>query len=166
MKTTKEFLGLLEETVNYYKSDPEARRAVDDKGRCNYLNKEGSKCAVGRCLTDESLDKIVEDKLTSSSVTQLDYEYKNEGGIESLLKDQYRGFPIAFWIDLQKIHDREMFWTSKELTSRGRVAVEKVTGLIEKGAYNVDQDFEPTFYDTYYDDVSYMEKCLAGEDVD
>ena len=52
---------LLKETKEYYEEDPIGRRGLDDKGKCEYSTISGKKCALGRIMTEETLENTPAD---------------------------------------------------------------------------------------------------------
>ncbi len=84
-------------------------RAVDDwkanSASCYYINVKdaavhsnecnGAMCAVGRCL--------IEPRDAQGFVSNLDAG--TEGGIDTLLREEYRGHSWVFWQELQRFHD-------------------------------------------------------------
>lgn len=107
MKTVDE---IIEETVEYYKHNP--RATVNDSGitRCLYFRAyDSAVCAVGRCMKDPqryaSLDGDVEDLLVEYGLDSLD----------PLLKEEYRGHSLSFWLDLQDLHDNDRYWKRKDV---------------------------------------------------
>lgn len=102
MKTARE---IIEETAAFYTSE---NRAKPDNGRrCQYLTKDGRMCAVGRCLTDPA--RIEGNYIFLQSIPNLDDE----------LKPEYRGHPINFWQDLQRLHDYTFNWNNEGLSNDG-----------------------------------------------
>jgi hypothetical protein len=112
---------IIEETKEYYSSDP-SRRAYDEKyGGCRYLTADGRQCAVGRCFMPNA--EIVRDEYyrVDVSVSQLDAggsadKIKN---LEEILKPEYRGHEPEFWLNLQVFHDLNKVWCSSGLTEKG-----------------------------------------------
>ena len=83
----KSKIEIIEELFdNGYCLNPETR-AFDD-GACMYLMPDGRKCAVGKCM-------INPDSRIQGSVNRI-------YGLENLLKPEYRGHEVKFWLSLQK----------------------------------------------------------------
>ena len=126
-------LELLEDTVKYY-SENTRRRAVVKKEsgatECMYTTDDGQHCAVGRWLqpnyqNTDWLDNegcSADDLLKGCSVN--DYRYE----VDDLFVEGVRHIPAWFWMDLQQLHDNDVFWDKDGLTEAG---VEKVDELRE-----------------------------------
>ena len=102
-------LETLNETVAAYTSKT---RAVEIGG-CRYFT-NGRCCAIGRCMIDPEKYK--------------DYAGDAESfqDLDSLLKPEYRGFPIDFWLALQYLHDIPMNWNNEGLSENGKTTVERI----------------------------------------
>ena len=94
---------ILKDTVDYYREDPQGRRAVDVNGDCEYTTEDGRHCAIGRYMREEFLDT----------------EWKENHGIgvrglssavDYYLVHEVRGLDEDFWADLQNIHDTASNW--------------------------------------------------------
>lgn len=108
MKTKEE---IVLETLQAY-ADP-ANRAViqkDDRPVCLYRNTSATPpthCAVGRCMTEEALNRASNTIEAFQSLPfQIGFTYHDE-----LLRPEYRGHETDFWITLQKLHDANCYWT-------------------------------------------------------
>ena len=114
MKATE----LIQETVDYYSEDV-SRRAVDEFGYCHY-NKNGKKCAVGRCIIDELNHDFTMswDYLHCSNVKVDSFEER-----QAFLKEEYRGFPDDLWNVLQRLHDINSNWIKSGLSEFGKAMV-------------------------------------------
>lgn len=99
--------NIIKETVKYYKINP---RGKYDFG-CVYLGKDGRKCAVGRCLLPEILQKTFEKSITGA----VDELVDSLGHLDTLLIKKYRGKAEKFWIDLQDFHDDNCNWIENDL---------------------------------------------------
>lgn len=111
MKTPKE---IVEETLKYYKSHKRAVCAVAES--CFYF-KGNKKCAVGRCMVDPKKFKNEDGNV---------YTIERKFGLESLLREEYKGHCTEFWKLLQSFHDNDHNWKEvegkNELTSFGEKA--------------------------------------------
>jgi hypothetical protein len=156
MKTKAELIGLLEETVAYYNSDPE-RRGIDyETGDCHYLTEDNQMCAVGRCMTDKALEELGDVK---GSYPDLKAQ-ANRINIE-LFKEQYRGFPFQLWVDLQLLHDSRDNWDSVGITKKGVEIMGKIRELIRRGYYHsLGFDNKATYRSLYYDTVDEIMKSV------
>ena len=56
MDKRQQMQDILKDTVDYYREDPQGRRAVDDSGDCLYTTENGNHCAIGRYMRSEFLD--------------------------------------------------------------------------------------------------------------
>jgi len=110
-------------------------RRMNNKGSCEYMTKDGKKCIVGMCMQDVEYDKFEEVAselqytYTWMEKHNLNPEYKEtEDGMElvyveldSVLRLEYRGFPIDFWTDLQVFHDNSRNFTNVGFTELGEI---------------------------------------------
>jgi len=139
MQMTKE--EILDETVAFYSEDPK-RRALKEDGKCAYSTPDGRHCAVGRCLKPSLLKQGTELLGNGDGVYRLVQKQNNipigelVTGIDNLLDDRYHGHSIAFWGDLQNIHDYKYYWCDSGLTERGLKMVNHVKEKIKSGVYN------------------------------
>ena len=111
---------IIRETVEYYKDA--SKRGYDEvEGVCMYLTEGGNMCAVGRCLIPGSLMevkrpfiplKVVEMEACQASVMNIE-------NLEEILKPEYRGHSIKFWIRLQNLHDSYEFYTDGTMNEKG-----------------------------------------------
>lgn len=108
-------LEILEETKATYNKD---NRGVNLSGGCKYLSDKNTMCAVGRCMTETSLDQY---KDYRGSVTKLNNEVAEDCpmGIDLLLKEEYRGHEVQFWQNLQEFHDEIEYWNETGLSELG-----------------------------------------------
>ena len=111
---------ILKDTVDYYREDPQSRRAVNESGDCLYTTDDGRHCAIGRYMRPEFLD--------------IEWKENNGVGVNGLssyvdyyLKHEVRGLDMDFWRDLQDIHDVVGNWY------RGALYTEPVNGLSSLG---------------------------------
>lgn len=102
---------IIDETIEYYKNNPRSFNQMDET-ECKYLNEDGAMCAVGRCLTDESL--TIAHKYYEGQPANMLLSHS-----EIKLREQYTDMPIEFWVRLQRIHDNRKYWSNMELTPLG-----------------------------------------------
>lgn len=96
-------LEIIEETVKYYKTH---RRGYNKEGGyCEYRNNKGSKCAIGRVLTEEGLNHALMNNWGS-----IDGVCVSDAYLDTILKPGYEGHEIDFWSDLQDFHDASNHW--------------------------------------------------------
>jgi hypothetical protein len=119
MKSKKEQLALLKETVDFYSEDVSRRSLQAGKG-CMYLSDTGNMCAVGRCLKDPS------GAIEGDNISQFD-------NLDEQLKDEYKDYPIKLWKKLQMLHDEPNYWTSKVLSPYGKNYVKYIEDKINLG---------------------------------
>lgn len=121
MRKQQEYLNLIEETVNHYTSAGNKR--AFNGNTCVYLTEIDGKeamCAVGRCM--HSPWQFRDRGFGMHTLLQ-----KCDGNVDDVLKEEYRGFHVDFWVELQNFHDLSDNW---ECTASG-------TKLSTHGEYNV-----------------------------
>ena len=100
MKTIREIVS---ETIEYIKSTPKAYDA--EKDQCLYTKMVDDKkchCAVGRCLLEDFQREDWEhNRLGIQSFTKVCPVM----ALDSILKEDYRGYDHEFWEHLQDFHD-------------------------------------------------------------
>lgn len=121
-RTKKDYLNLLQETINYYTVE-ENERAFDGIS-CKYYT-QGKMCAVGRCLVNPK-DK---DRKLGFGLTSVSNLLSIFG--ERVFKKEYRGFDLSFWIMLQQFHDGQFFFNGFKLTEDGEYKVGLIKEWIE-----------------------------------
>lgn len=103
-------MGLLAETVEYYRANPRAIRG----SRSMWTTPDGGVCTVGRCMIDPGA-------VSESSVEDL--ECRGDPNWDHLLKPEYRGWGVGFWLSMEFLHDSQVFWSQTEegweLTTQG-----------------------------------------------
>lgn len=106
---------IVEETIAWYGADPVGRRSMKSNGACYYAMTRKKRCAVGRCMTIKNA-QATDDRLKwrgrGTSVVAI-------SNLETLLKPRYRGHPLMFWRDLQKLHDNSFHWGKRGLSEIG-----------------------------------------------
>lgn len=130
MQKTK--LEIIDETVAAYRTNKDrARQYSLGSGRtvCKYITDDGKKCAVGRCMA-KPLD-------VEGGVRMLAYMYYQKSGVsckhlDDLLKPEYRGHELGFWVYLQSLHDTEGYHDENGWTDRGKEAIEFVKKIYAK----------------------------------
>lgn len=100
------------ETLQFYLEDPSRRAAVG--GGCHYRipGKVPRHCALGRCMTDEALDKF------ETSGNTADILAAKYGSLDQFLKPEYEGHSTEFWSDLQRLHDEAAHWSLEDSHAR------------------------------------------------
>ena len=133
MRTKREYLDLLDETVKYYSEDP-SRRAVAKNTNgdtiCRYRTEDNRKCAVGRCL--ETYNPMIE----NWSVDKKDFTASGDFIVkEEYFFEKYKGFNRSFWTQLQLLHDGESYWNEKGLSEDGSWDFANICKNIEDGVF-------------------------------
>jgi len=97
-------------TAEHYNSN---NRAVNDRShKCQYITKDGQRCAIGR-LVDESL----------ATAMEADSGVISGPRLLAMLPPEIRGLGRAFLRDLQLLHDRCENWTVNGLSRQGELRV-------------------------------------------
>jgi len=104
------------ETVEYYETN--ARGVKPNSSICLYITAQGDMCAVGRCMTAEAIQQIIDGKIDQACGTDGLYDAFGQP-LDELLKPEYRGQDKDFWSRLQQFHDDEQCWGPDGLTSAG-----------------------------------------------
>jgi hypothetical protein len=133
----KTYKDVIEETVQYYSENERGIYGLtyNKESTCVYKNADGAMCAVGRCLTDEYLEKgkningDVFDLFEKSGLARYSQEHDfmvvdNEKDIVLMMKEEYSELnDINFWLALQHFHDLHGNWISNgkgySLTEKG-----------------------------------------------
>jgi hypothetical protein len=101
-------------------------RAYSDKWMsCCYTDKNGNHCAVGRCMLAKKRPGINTDLNTDS----IDKIIGENGDLDHLLKEKYRGHGYQFWSDLQRLHDHASHWTETGISDKGKKFVLDTFGV-------------------------------------
>lgn len=125
---------IIRETVEYYKDA--SKRGYDEvEEACMYLTEGGNMCAVGRCLIPGSLMEVKRPFIplkvvemagclaawhpAISEMAGCQASVLNIENLEEILKPEYRGHSIKFWIRLQNLHDSYEFYTDGTMNGRG-----------------------------------------------
>lgn len=115
------------ETIEEY-DDPSNRALYYSKGThldatCLYESSNGNRCAVGRCMTNRALERY--------AYSSRGFEHLTEGLMyDDLLREEYRGQTLQFWVDLQMLHDTHSHWSDTGITDKGIKFVQDKFGLI------------------------------------
>jgi len=123
-RTKQDYLDLLQETVDFYNLNN--RGFNEEKETCEYITHDGKMCAVGRCMIDPKVGYA--ENLT---VNNLVFKDNNITSVDDLLKPEYRGYPVSFWVELQGLHDTQAMWTDEGLSARGEQQVKNIIEAIE-----------------------------------
>ena len=110
----------MNETVQFFSSDPRERRAIhSETGETCYETRNGRRCAVGRYMEDPG---HVENICTGD----VDDLVETFGSLDALLREEYREFPVGFWRLIQEFHDQPSNWTEQDLSQLGRKSVHRI----------------------------------------
>lgn len=96
-------LAFLEDTITYYSEDVNRRATINE--RCMYRTPDGKKCAIGRYIPD---DKYCDD-----------YEGFNCSYIIDMLPKEIQEFNMIFLKEIQRLHDKDEYWTLTGLSQLG-----------------------------------------------
>ena len=127
-------LQILDETVKYYSEDL-SRRALDENFMCLYKTPHGNMCAVGRCMRDDAPfeDLNTQGELTSLEIFRNVEVEEQDEKLDTLLKDEYRGVNMTFWMSLQSLHDQSLNWEGRGLSRMWSAKLNQIKSDIEKG---------------------------------
>jgi hypothetical protein len=106
-------LEIIQETQDAY-ADPRHRAVkLSQNGfedGCVYLDsRNGNMCALGRCMLDPSPTC----GLYASGLAD------EKGSLDAVLKKEYRGHAVQFWVELQRFHDNAMNFEDGGLSVNG-----------------------------------------------
>jgi hypothetical protein len=144
MKTKEDFINLIKERVSKYNIN---NRGVDVSSRhCVYYNGvTGNKCIVGGAMKEYiaeelgaismSIGKIRENinegvKVLRSTIGDAKAEIR-EPSFQDIFKEEYQGFNLWVWEELQDIHDNHNLWNEKGLNESGEREVKDLISRVE-----------------------------------
>ena len=144
MNKQQQMQDILEETVDYYRKDPENRRSVDKDGSCQYTW-GNNHCAVGRYLKPKYQKENWSEN--NMSVNELCEDSPDGWNIDWCLREEVKGLDADFWTNLQDMHDRMSYWEQWDednggktmkygLSDVGKVAYVQLQDRITKGDFN------------------------------
>lgn len=121
---------IVDETIEYYRTHRRAEVVYEGVRECVYLAPDGAMCAVGRCLLEDLPQRehlrggvgMVSRNVKLGFTPCPDASMSSDDGLDAILKPQYRGHPLEFWQNLQRLHDDAYNWTSYgggELSANG-----------------------------------------------
>jgi hypothetical protein len=113
------------ETIEFYSN--KENRSFNKNGMPCYLNEDGNRCAIGRCLNKLGLAKFKNNhsRITSLVLSQIGYLRK-----DNYFKPEYWNNAIVFWQNLQDLHDEEQYWTDTGLSKLGKDFIKQAFGII------------------------------------
>ena len=127
-------LDIIDETVAFYSEDP-SRRAVDEEeNACYYQAQDGRRCAFGRLMKEEYFK---DDALNGTTISHLVNSTNGVRTHNDLLPDKYKGFSLAFWRELQMLHDSALYWDEDGLTKEGKRKVSSMRAELKKGKLSI-----------------------------
>lgn len=98
---------IIEDVAASYTSET---RAIYGANTCLYKAPNGQRCAVGRYLITDQFDDW------KGGAGSLEYEFE---GLDQYLRKDVRGHELAFWTDVQKLHDEPLYWDKQGLSPEG-----------------------------------------------
>lgn len=116
-------LVIIEETAAFYNLNN--RSLTSDGGGCEYRNRDGNMCAVGRCMSETGIAIFGSAAGFATSIHNV-LLGQGKGGIDFILKDEYKGHCIEFWQYLQRLHDNKAYWNAEGLTQLGKNQVQYI----------------------------------------
>lgn len=123
---------ILDETVAFYSVDTRLR-AMEDSG-CKYNTNDGRHCAIGRCL--KPIYHAQGTLILGNGVALERFLSKNGLELDDMLEEKYRGHSIAFWGQVQALHDTSSFWGLETgLSSVGEGFVSRFKEKIRAGEF-------------------------------
>ena len=129
MNKQQQMQEILRYTVDYYREDPEGRRAVANNGECVYTTDQGNHCAIGRHFRPEFQTTMFEQN-ADTNICMLDRE------LDYYLVSGVIGLGDDFWATLQEIHDRCTNWNKEGLTDAGKERYVAMQDRIARGEYD------------------------------
>lgn len=108
-------IEIIDYVVDYFQKNPRAKNGEN----CLYLTKTGLRCGHSICLEDD----FVKDTIIART-TNAKHLIDNHG--DNIHKPEFRGHHIEFWMNIQRIHDINIFWRDNELTDDGKEFVKQL----------------------------------------
>ena len=96
------------ETLCSYTSET---RAVDDKS-CLYLDIQGHKCALGRCIDPQLAPMWVWNRVMGGEELEKALWARANLTLDAILYEEYRGLFVSQWMLLQELHDMSHYWNA------------------------------------------------------
>jgi len=120
---------IVRETVGFYNANNRASIEKEFAGgytsaKCEYITPDNKMCAVGRCLTEKGLARVMK-TCPDDSASDVD----SKVGLNNVLKKKYTGHGEMFWLRLQRLHDNKNFWDEKGLNDHGVRQVKNEFGV-------------------------------------
>lgn len=134
-------MDLLRETIKFYGEDPSRRAHIpEDLDSCLYRTKDGRKCAVGRILTDHSLNLLTPKELKGNIIClseTLTRKHPKNQKTGKHFKKQYQGISWSFLECLRRLHDFSQHWDLENggLSKNGKIMTEYLYKRIKLGEF-------------------------------
>ena len=109
MSKQMEATDIIRETVEYYRTNLRGVFTTEIGTSCRYNWKDGSHCAVGRCL-EKKYQEMGKDMPGNENSVQGLIDELQVSSIDSILQEKYRGQSQDFWEELQDFHDLYENW--------------------------------------------------------
>ena len=110
-------IEIIDETVEYYSNNP---RAIQGN-LCLYLTEDNLRCAHSRCIKDDKVEEVHECANTGGSAKKIIDEFTDD-----VHKEEYQGYSVDFWLDIQHLHDYHAYWNGNQLNKEGIEHVEYI----------------------------------------
>lgn len=106
---------IIRETAAFYNSKNRSLKGYN----CVYVGEKGRQCAFARCAIEPKPEWDTPNK--TGEPTDVNYIVNKyaDGDVDKLLKPQYQGHPIRFWLDIQGFHDKSNNWDNEGLSEAG-----------------------------------------------
>jgi hypothetical protein len=112
-------IEILHETAKHYNL---SNRSVDSE-RCLYVGPNNKQCAFARCCVNP-----LKEWDGHGGVNSLVNRFGKDN-VDNLLKPEYHGHKIEFWIKVQRLHDVLHYWNEDGLSEQGREEYNKLLKL-------------------------------------
>jgi hypothetical protein len=99
-----------------------SNRAGGGSRQCFYIDPDtGCQCAVGRCCEAPQAEWY-----GPWSTLRIGSRIFEPDERDALLKPEYRGHSVFFWMELQGLHDNDKHWTETGLSAEGESYVQEL----------------------------------------
>lgn len=99
-------------------------RCATITGRCSYED-DGKKCLFSMALTDEARDLLKDHNPSARAAFSGEYELD----LDNTFLEGYEGYDVAFWQDVQSLHDNMDNWNPDlTLTTTGKDKYARLVG--------------------------------------
>jgi len=141
----RRMIAILAEVATSYTSNI---RSIDRLDKCLYENKNGICCAFGRFVLPNRRDGA--NVVLGASVVNRRYANlltmfsEHPDKVDNILVGRAKGLGVEFWIDVQRLHDRENNWNEYGLSDVGKQEVKLINRKIREGSYDETQVSSPS----------------------